>query len=48
MVDPVVEPIADPGATTPVWFALDTLFRDVVTALPDPVPCGAGCATVEL
>jgi hypothetical protein len=31
-----------------VWFALDAPFRDVVTALPAPVPCGAGCATVEL
>ena len=46
LVDPVVDPVGNPGAGVPVWFALDTPFRDVVTALPDCVPCGAGCATV--
>ena len=48
LVDPVVDPIADPGAGAPVWFALNAPFREVDTALPDPVPCVAGCATVEL
>ncbi|MGA9312613.1 MAG: hypothetical protein WBV74_19925 [Pseudonocardiaceae bacterium] len=48
LVDPVVDPVADPGAGAPVWFALNAPFREVATAPPDPVPCGAGCATVEL
>jgi hypothetical protein len=47
LADPVVGPVADSDAGAAVWFALDAPFRDVVTALPDPVPCGAGCATVE-
>ncbi len=48
MVAPVVDSSADPSAGAPVWFAPITPFREVVTALPDPVPCGAGCATAEL
>lgn len=47
LADPVVGPVADSAAGAAVWFALDAPFRDVVIALPDPVPCGAGCATVE-
>lgn len=48
LVDPVVDAVADPGAGAPVWFALDAPFREVVTALPDPVSCCAGCVPVKL
>lgn len=48
MPEPVVEPITDLVVDTPVWSALDAPFRDVATAVSDPVPCGADCVTVEL